>query len=493
MTIHPRTPVLVGAAAVQQHKGADGDEPVELMIQALRRAADESGKGRLLRQMDVVAVPRGTWTYSDPGRLISEAVSARGRTVLGQLGVLQQTLMTRACEAIAESHADIVAVVGGEARARSRDALRAGRADPQVADTDSTPDEILVPEGDILDSVEIQRALGVPAHQYAVMENALRAADGQTLDDHADAIAELWADFSRIASGNPDAWTDTSVGPAALRNRSQSNRLISFPYNRLHVSQWNVNQAAALIFASAERATDLGIPRDRWVFPLSAAESNSMIPLIRRRDLHRCPAVRVAGTRALVLAGVDLDDITYLDLYSCFPVAVRIQARELDLPDDRPLTVTGGMTFAGGPLNNYVLQATVKMTELLRADSRPGSLGLVSSVSGMLTKQAFSVWSNRPPATQQGFAWADVSATTKRQTETRPVCADYDGPATVAGYTVIGGAAGPERAVVIADLPDKRRTAATSEDVTLAEEMTRSEWCGRAIDVRGGAFHSGSS
>jgi acetyl-CoA C-acetyltransferase len=495
MTLPPRTPVLVGAAAVQQHRGAEGDEAVGLMIEAMRRAGDDSGNPALPGQADLVTVPRGTWGYADPARLVSAAVGANARTVLAQLGVLQQTLLTRACAAIAAGQADVVAVCGGEARDRSRLILRAGQGDHERADAGATPDEVLVPDGDIIDPLELQCGLAVPAHQYAMMENALRASDGQRLDEHADAIARLWAAFSRVASANPDAWSGTSVAPEELTRPSQRNRLIAFPYNRLHVSQWNVNQAAALIFASAEAAERLGISSDRWVFPLAAAESNTMVPLVRRKDLHRCPGVTAAGNRALELGGVGLDDIRYIDLYSCFPAAVRIQARELGLRDldDRALTITGGMTFAGGPLNNYVLQATVKTAELLRAagPEGPGSatIGLVSTVSGMLTKQAFALWSNRPPEPARGFTQADVSEETRRRTPTCAVTPGSDGPATVASYTVTGGPEDTPRCIVLADLPDGSRTIATSADEHLAREMTTAEWCGRRIDTRGATIH----
>jgi acetyl-CoA C-acetyltransferase len=311
------------------------------------------------------------------------------------------------------------------------------------------------------------------------------------LDVHADAIAELWAEFSRVGAANPDAWSTTPVALEELSRPSERNRLIAFPYNRLHVSQWNVNQAAALIFASAEAAERLGIPSDRWVFPLAAAESNTMIPLVRHQDPHRCPGVAAAGNRALELAGVDLDDVRYIDLYSCFPAAVRIQAQELGLPDDRddrPLTITGGMTFAGGPLNNYVLQATAKMAELLRATAAEGggspTVGLVSAVSGMLTKQAFALWSSRPPEPARAFAQADVSEETRRQTPTCSVSANYDGPATVVSYTVTGGREGTHRSIVLADLPDGSRTVAASADEHLARELMTTEWCGRRINIR---------
>ena len=57
-------------------------------------------------------------------------------------------------------------------------------------------------------------------------------------------------------------------------------------------------------------------------------------------------------------------------------------------------TVTGGMAFAGGPFNNFVLQSMVPVVRALRAE--PASLGMVTTVSGLLTKPGIGVWSGTP-------------------------------------------------------------------------------------------------
>ena len=44
------------------------------------------------------------------------------------------------------------------------------------------------------------------------------------------------------------------------------------------------------------------------------------------------------------------------------------------MAEERDLTVTGGMTFAGGPWNNYVTHGVATMVGVLRED--PGDLGL---------------------------------------------------------------------------------------------------------------------
>ena len=121
-------------------------------------------------------------------------------------------------------------------------------------------------------------------------------------------------------------------------------------------------------------------PRDRWVFPAVAAESNNMVPVVRRAELGRCEAIRLCGQAAATHLGTPLSECAHIDLYSCFPSAVRMQRDELGIPPDTALTVTGGMSFAGGPFNNYVLQSTAKMASILR--SEPASRGLITTASG---------------------------------------------------------------------------------------------------------------
>ena len=65
-------------------------------------------------------------------------------------------------------------------------------------------------------------------------------------------------------------------------------------------------------------------------------------------------------------AELAIADVDLVELYTCFPVAVETYAAELGLSSTRDLTVTGSMAFAGGPYNNYVLQATCRMGQLLR-------------------------------------------------------------------------------------------------------------------------------
>ena len=84
--------------------------------------------------------------------------------------------------------------------------------------------------------------------------------------------------------------------------------------------------------------------------------------------LYSSDVIRECGAAALEAAGIGIDELRYVDLYSCFPSAVQIVAAELGLPLDRDLTVTGGLTFSGGPWNNYVTHSIARMVGLLRQD-----------------------------------------------------------------------------------------------------------------------------
>ena len=203
-----------------------------------------------------------------------------------------------------------------------------------------------------------------------------------------------------------------------------------------------------------------------------------MVPVSARERLHACAGAGIAGRAALTVAGLRADELDLVELYSCFPIAVQAYAGELGLPLTRDLTVTGGMPFAGGPYNNYVLQATARAAELLRAGK--GRTALVASVSGVLTKQGFGVWGTEARAP---FARADVSDEVARRAPQREVLETYSGVATVAGCTVLHGRDKPPRGVLLVDTPDGRRAMATSEDSALIAALEREEFVGRNVTV----------
>jgi acetyl-CoA C-acetyltransferase len=479
LALDPHTPVLVGVGVVQQREEdpSDAVEPIELMARALERAAQDAGDPSLLARASEIMLPRGFWEYGDPGRALAQRFAAStARTLVAEVGVLQTTLFGRAAAQIAAGQSDVVLVTGGEAKHRSLRATITGCEAP-MQELPGEPDVVLRPAAELIHPLEMQHGIAMPVNCYAVMENSLRYAEGQSVAEHRDAIARLWSAMSDVAERNPDAWRREKVSLADVRDAKGGNRMLAFPYTKLHNSQWNVDQAAGLIFTSIEVARAAGIPPERWVFPWSVSEANHMTNLTERKHLHRVPGFAHAGARVLEHAGRKSDEIDHMELYSCFPMAVRAQCREIGISEDRAHTVTGGMAFAGGPLNNFVLQAQARMAQVLRDE--PGSLGMVNAVSGFLTKQGVSLWSTEPAP--QRFDYSDVSAETEADVPLLRVVDGVEEEAEIASYTLQYEGDEPARAVLLCNLAGERRTIATSHDPKIAKLGSVEELCGRGV------------
>jgi acetyl-CoA C-acetyltransferase len=181
-----------------------------------------------------------------------------------------------------------------------------------------------------------------------------------------------------------------------------------------------------------------------------------------------------------------MDDVAHLDLYSCFPSAVQVAAKELGIADDdpaRPLTVTGGLSFAGGPWNNYVTHAIATMAKVLRED--PGSYGLCSANGGFITKHAIGVYSSDPPT--GGFKWTDAQDEATQRTTPRDVAPEnYEGKVAIESWTVMHNRDGqPENGIAAALLADGRRTWGTTQDADVLQAMTSEEFAGRPAHLDG--------
>jgi acetyl-CoA C-acetyltransferase len=484
--LDPNTPVLVGIGIVSQRQEdpSAASEAIALMIEAVKQAGADAGIEAELQHLDSVLVPQGLWSYGDPGRMIADAVNATGaHTVYGKIGVMQQTLLNEACLGIARGECEMAVVAGGEAKYRD---LRAFFTGIEVLETpnDAVPDVTMEPDAELYHDLEVAALGHMPVGYYAIMENAFRAAKGWNVEEHRDRLAQSYSRFSEIAAHNPHAWKRERIAPETIRNASSSNKMLAFPYTKLHNTSWNVDQASALLFCSVRKARALGIADNKWVFPRSSAESNYMLSLAQKPALDRLPAAGIAGQEALRLADLGVEDLDFIELYSCFPIAVEMYAAALGLPEGTDLTVTGGMPFAGGPLNNYVYQSTCRMVELLRRS--PGSSGLVSTVSGLMTKQSFAVWSTSPGAT--GFGFADVTESVRAEFPACDVVENYCGKARIVGYTVLYQSEQPQRAVVVVACPAGGHTMAWSEDAELMQAMQLSEYCGVAVSVDSNIF-----
>jgi acetyl-CoA C-acetyltransferase len=486
-----RTPVLIGAGQLTQRDvdPATAIGPLEMMEEVTRRAADDARAGaRLLAEVDRVGVVNVfSWPYANAPRLLAERLGAHPTeelyTTVG--GNTPQSLVSETAGRIAAGQVRIALLAGAEAvasatrarRARVRLAWAAGGTGAPTVIGDARPGT---------SERELAHGLALPAQIYPLFENALRARQGLDLGTHRAALGDLCSRFSSVAAAHPHAWFREARGAEEIATVTPSNRMVAFPYPKYMNAIMEVDQAAAVLMTSAGTARALGVPSSRWVYLRGACEAHDRWLVSERVDYASSPAIRVAGQRALAMAGLSIDRVDYLDLYSCFPSAVQIGRDMLGIaPDDpRLLTVTGGLAYFGGPGNNYSMHAIATMMDELRA--RPGTTGLVTALGWFLTKHAVGVYSAAPPDRR----WAPANAADPQAQvdgERGPaLAAEPHGRATIETYTVLYDREGaPLRGIVIGRLGDGRRfLAGTPEDRVVLEGLVASEAIGRPGHVR---------
>jgi acetyl-CoA C-acetyltransferase len=486
MALDPRTPVIVGAGQYLHRAAtvADGLEPIALIVEAVLAASADAGLDGVPAKADSIGVVNVlSWRYRNPAWVLADrlGIEAAELAVTTVGGNAPQALVNRTAVDIAAGRTDLAILAGGEAwRTRMRVDRQRIRLDWAKAPESAVPTTI----GDELDMthpVEAARGIHLPVQVYPLFESAARAAAGTPPDEHLTGIGELWSRFSAVAAANPSAWTPTALTADEIIGVTPANRIIGWPYRKLMNANNDVDMAAALIMCSAQQARALGIATDRWIFPHAGTDCHEHNYVSQRWSLADAPAVRIGGRRALELAGTEIDDVALVDLYSCFPSAVRLGAAALGLDLDAQLTRTGGLTFAGGPWNNYSMHAIATIVGELR--ERPTERALVWANGGYLTKHSFGVYAAAP--SPSGFRHDRP----QREIDSLParVLADGDaaaGPGTIEAYTVMferGGA--PQQAIAACALADGRRAWATSDDVGTATAMTEGEWVGRPVRI----------
>ena len=488
MTVDPRTPCLVGVAQRTVRPGEGPcPEPLVLWEDAARRAADDAvpGQGkRVLAAGDSLQVVYCmAWPYDAPVDRLAGALGITPRHGLysGIGGTTPQVLVQDAAGAILAGRCDVAVITGAEALDTRRRARRAGERLPW---SHRAPEPPPFPFEAPFHPAEVAHDVFQAWLTFPVFDIARRARLGVAPADYAAAIGRLLAPFSEVAAANPYAWFPAAVPAETLVTPSRDNRLVGYPYTKRAISVMDVDMAATVIVASHAAADALGVPADRRVYLRGWCDATDPVYVAEHADLSASPAMAAAGAEALRVAGIGVDDVAHLDLYSCFASSVHLACDALGLApdDDRGLTVTGGLPFAGGAGSNYVLHSLATMVEVLRAD--PGSVGLVSGVGMHMTKHAFGVYSTTPPAAL--LAPPDTAAVQARLDATpRVTIADHHtGEATVASYTVAHGRDGaPAWGLVLADVAAGARAYGRVEDPGLLDALEADEWVGRSVSL----------
>jgi acetyl-CoA C-acetyltransferase len=482
-----RAPVIVGVGQTSQRVPPEAAKPpIELLADAARAAdADTCAAVSLLARADVVAVVAiGSWRYPDPGALLARklGVAPRITAVSTVGGNSPQILIDEFATRIQQGDCDVVLVGGAESMHTRWRARRPPRVELDWETGDDPPCKLVIGDATPGSSeYEMAHLAVAPTMVYPLFETALRAELGHEVEEHQRYVGELWSGFAAVAADNPHAWSRIPYSPDEIRTISPDNRAVCFPYPKRMCANIDVDQGAAVLLCSYSAARAAGVPDDRLVFLHAAAEAHDQWFVTERSSLTESPAIAAIGAAVLEAGGTTIDEIAHFDLYSCFPSAVEIGRNALGIGarDSRPLTVTGGLGFAGGPVNNYPTHGIAAMVDVLRA--RPGAVGLTTALGWYVTKHAAAVWSARPPT--RPFRRIDAQPAVDARPG-RTTAGLVDTEATVEATAVAFERDGtPSVGIVTALADDGRRVIANARDVDVLRDMTVNPWEGRRAKI----------
>ena len=486
MTADPRAACIVGVARRTWHPtdaevtaaGGVAPEPLEMWEQVARAAAADAGATdggagvlRGLESIDVVYSQ--SWQYDDAVARLAERLGASParRRYSGIGGSVPHVLAVEAAREIRAGRLDAALLVGAEALATVRRLKKAGEK-PQWS---YRPAEKRPFPMDLeFDPSEISHSVFEAYLTFALFDNARRAQLGRGLDAHRAALGRVMAPMTEVAAASPEqAWFPIARTAEEIATATADNRMVAYPYTKLMTSIMDVDMAAAVLLASAEKADAWGVPESQRVYLRGWGYAEDPAHVAGHPELWRSPAMAAAAGAALRGAGIGADDVAHFDLYSCFASSVCFALDALGVGEDdaraAAVTQTGGLPYHGGPGSNYMTHSLAAMAETLRAD--PGSCGIVSGVGMHMQKHAYGVWSTKPPgggraaggaggaggAGAVGGADGVVSdpAPYVAAAEPVPIVGSPEGTAVVATYTVLHGRdREPERALLVCDLPE---------------------------------------
>ncbi|MEQ9315026.1 MAG: acetyl-CoA acetyltransferase [Henriciella sp.] len=484
-------PVLVGVGqSVSQWDGSESaagaPSPLSLAVDASKAALKDAGvEASAIDTITFVRIfedsvrsaphPHGHNTNL-PGTLARDIGAKPARLIYSDVG--GQSPQALANEMAARIHAgdiDVALVAGSEANRASKGA-RKNKVEINWADSDDRDYEDRGYGGEMLSRAEIKHGLIAPAFFYAMFENAIAAREGRSRSGQRKAMAELFQPFTKVAASNPYSQFPKERSVDFLATPSPKNYEFADPFLKWHIAQDAVNQGAAFLMMSEEKADELGVARDKRVYLHGSGEAGDDF-ISERPRLDGSWAMEQAINRALDQAGKTPGGIAAFDLYSCFPCAVFSSTQELGIDpstDERPITLTGGLPFFGGPGNNYSMHGIASMAEWLR--ERDGAFGLVLANGGWMTKEAVGVWSTARPD-----SFMPVEKAAKPTEKVTLDAAAVSG--TVETYTVVHGRDGPAQGIIFGKTDSGSRFIAKASAAALDELRKDESPVGRKVSV----------
>jgi acetyl-CoA C-acetyltransferase len=495
-------PVIVGVGEVRETVPQDlatASSVTTLAAVAAQRALQDAGPARAIAAaMDHLVAVRtladtaamyenGVGLVANMPRAIASRIGCNPRRAVYDIagGQSPQHLVGEFAHLISQGGASIVLLVGTEALATIRRAMRTKTrldwhddAGGQCEDRGAGLDGIVTPG-------QLGNDLTAAGPVYALLENARRHRLGLDRKAYCAEIGRMLAPFSRTAAQHHCAFFPRAYAAAEIVEVSPDNPLLFEPYTKAMMAKDGVNQSAAVVMMSVERARELGIDEARWIYPRSHCSLQDR-PALERPRLDQSVAMRSAYGAALERAGINARDLAVMDLYSCFPIAIFEACTALGIATDDPrgLTVTGGLPYFGGPGSNYSMHAIVNVVTRLR--QTPGGYGLVGANGGFLSKHAVGVYSACPPE-KPGVTVTDgeLQALVDDQSWP-PEQATYDGTAVIESHTVALASGQPQRGFIIGRAASGSRffAATDPDDRDTPQRLLGGEFVGERAAVK---------
>ncbi len=433
-----RIPVIVGVGEIvdRPKEIAQGLEPLNLLVEALKRAERDSG-GRWLNEINSLDIVNFlSWRYRDPEKQLTARLGITPKhAYYGPVGGESPIrYLHEAAQRIARGECGVAAVCGAEAQSSATKAERAGVSLPW------TPfaHDVAEPKRGAAFQKPLAVKLGVfrPVTVYPFYEAATAAHWGQTPREAMAESGVLWSAYSKAASENPNAWLKRRFTSEEITTPSPDNRLIAWPYTKLMVANPTVNMGGAVLMTSLAKARAAGIAEDRLVHVRGGASAEEPRDYLEREAFFESHAQNAVLKAVTDLAGGDGKAFDAIELYSCFPCVPKMARRTLGLGPDIQPTVTGGLTFFGAPLNTYMTHAACAMVRKLRGGAR---LGLLYGQGGFVTKHHALVLSRQAPLAPLAQETSVQSEADRHRGAVPDFVTEANGKGSVESFTVIYG------------------------------------------------------
>ena len=472
------TPVIISASQHVIRKPGDFG-PIDLISEAARKCVSQFNIPSLVKFIDTVAMVR---MFSDsvphwqspfgrctnPPKAVADSLGASAEShIYGEVGDHSPlSLLFELARSIQRKERTCVLLCGGEAIAQQKYALKAGLTLDWNDERSGSLDDR--GWGTPLCSKEEIQHLGVnPVHFYSLIENSYAYEQGLSWHENHHKNANILAPFSEIAEQNPHSQFPMKFNSKRIESIDHSNFLLNNSYSKNMVAKDSVNQSAALLLCSLKMAEKWNIPKQRRIYINSYSEGSEFF-LSKRPRVSAPSTLAKVFESSLEVSEKKIDDMTFIDLYSCFPCVVNLATKALGLDSNQypQPTVTGGMPFFGGPGNNYSMHAIAESVMRMQFQNENPSkrnkelYAFIHGNGGMLSKHTSLIISTEAKA----FPFTNEDPPILKplhQCNTDTDLKNGDS-ATVVSSTVIYKKNEPYVRVVIGETLDKTRFIASS-------------------------------